>query len=273
MKTTIILLSFLMFFYSCAKNEGTSTGNPLVNLNMTGSQQNAVAQFNPKKLWWLLNTANAYTPPASMLDRSGASVSLSDFWINISEIEFKMDETAGSEEVDGSNVEFTGPYLVNLFNTNPQSLASGRITNSSIRRIKYKTKKVLDVSGGNPSGMINSTLYLKGTIGANNFTLVSSQEIVYETSGPNLVSFNNNDNILLEVLTADIIRKINLSQVTNNTVISDSNKVNTTNACPDIDASASDVYTCFIKAFQQQTKLGKDSDGDFDLESGEDSVN
>lgn len=270
--TIFIILSIL---YSCNKNDGTSTGNPVVIINMTGSQQNAVARANPNKLWWLVDTAQAYAPPASMLDKNGNTVSLSDFWINISEIEFKLEETAVSGEIDGSDIEFTGPYLVNLFSTNPQRLASGSVSNSSIRRIKYKTKKVVDVSGGNPAGMINSTVYLKGIVSGNNFTIVSGQELVFESSGPKLVQFKNSENLLMQVLTADVIRKIDLSLVTNGVVISESNKVSTapTLTCPLVDGSATDIYTCFIKAFQKQTKVGKDLDGNFNLEPTEDSVN
>ncbi len=273
MKIRFLMLGILLTLYSCNKNAGTSTGNPLVSVNMTGSQQNALAKYKNNKLWWILNTAVAYPAPASLLDKSGATVILNDFWINISEIEFKLEETQVAGEVNGSDVEFAGPYLINIFNSNPQSLGSGFVANASIHRIKYKTKKVTDVSGGNPAGMVNYSLYLRGTIDSKAFTLVSGEEIVYETAGPNLVKFNSGEKLLLEVLTADIIRKIDLSLVKAGAIITESYRIPTGSPCPDIDVSASDVYTCFIKAFQQKTKVGKDANGDFDIEPSEDSIN
>ena len=273
MKSLLTMLLSLTCFYSCTKNDGTSTGNPLINLNVTGSPQPATAYFRSNKLWWLLNTAVAYPPPATILDKVGNNVILNQFWINISEIEFKADEFETSGEIAGSSVEFPGPYLINVFNPNPQSIVSGAVAQNLIRRIKYKTKKVGDVSGGNPAGMVNASIYLTGTINSNNFTIKSGEEVVYETAGPNLVTFYSGDNLLAQVQSAEIIRKIDMSLVPNNAVISESNRINTTNACPEIDSSLSDVYTCFIKAFQKKTKVGKDSDGNFSLEPGEASIN
>lgn len=259
--------------YSCTPNKGTSTGNPLVVLNMTGSSAAATA-FLPKNIFsWALPTAYAFPPPASTLDASGSTVILSDFWINISEIEFKMSETTESGEIDGSNVEFAGPYLVNLFSLSPSTLASGELVQNQVRRIKYKTKKVSGVSGGNPAGMNNNSIYLAGSVAGKNFSFTMAQEITFESAGTNLVTFNNNDNFLLQVQTSDLIRKINLTAVNNNDVISDSNKIAAANPCPLIDASAADIFTCFKNGIQQQTKLGKDVNGDNSFDSGDETVN
>ncbi len=268
-----MILATLLTTYSCTNSQGTSTGNPLVAISMTGASTNATAQLNKHQFSWLINQAYALTPPSSMLDAVSSTVVVSSFWISISEIEFKSAETAGNSEVDGSDVEFTGPYTINIFDPNPQSLASSEISTNAIRRIKYKTKKVADVSAGNPAGMVNHTLYVVAAVASKNFTLRSGEEIQYETAGPNLVTFANNQNLLLEVLTAEIFRKIDLTNVTNNAVIDESNKINATGACPTIDASANDIYTCFIKAIQKQTKVGKDDNGDSELQPSEETIN
>lgn len=259
---------------SC-KNKGTSTGNPLVSLNMTGSAQTATASYKHKKnhFWsWLVGTAYAFAPPPTILDSTNLTVNLSDFWINISEIELKYDETAQAGEVNGDSIGFIGPYTINLFSNSPIPAASANLPLSALRRIKYKTTNISDLSSGAPAGMLNSNLYLTGTINGNNFIFQSSEQLIIETAGPNLVILNDGDSLLLQIQTADLIRKIDLSAVTNNTNINESNRLSFTNPCPLIDASASDVYTCFIKGLAAQTKVGKD-DGDNVFGIGDDTVN
>ena len=268
-----IILITLLITHSCTGSKGTSTGNPLVAISMTGKSANATAQLQKNKFSWLMNTSYALPPPTSMLDSVSSTVTISNFWINISRIELKSTEVADPSEIDGSNIEFAGPYTVNILNSSPQSLASSEISTTTLRRIKYRTKKVIDVSAGNPAGMINYSLYVTAVVAGKNFTLRSGEEIEYETAGPNLVTFANNQNLLMEVLTADIFRKINLSNISNNDVIDESNKITATNACPTIDASANDLYTCFTKAIQKQTKVGKDDNGDSELQSGENAIN
>ncbi len=271
MKKLLILCS-LFVFYSCVKNDGTSTGNPLVSLSITGSQQVATASFRYNKYWWVLKPAYAFAPPPTMLDLSNGTVSLTEFWLNFSNIEFKFDELATAGEVDGNEVKFLGPYLVNIFSSSPQSLGNGLLSQSSIRRIKYRTRKVLDSVNGNPADMINNSVYLAGNINSKSFVFKTTQELQFETSGPNLVTFKSGDVILLQPQTAEMIRKINLSSIIHGDIITESNRKPFTNPCPTIDASAADLYTCFIKGIQVKTKLGKDN-GDNVFSPGEPTVN
>lgn len=268
-----IIFSLLLFYNAGCSNKGTSTGNPLVTLNITGSSQNASTfAKNYKRLWWLLNTAVAFPPPNSMQDSSNLSVSLSELWLNAGEFELKFEETAQSGEVPGAEVEFKGPYIVNLFSNSPMTLATAAVAQTSMRRLKYKTQRVDASNTEAPVAMIGASIYLTGNVNGNAFEFKSEQEIAFETSGPNLVSFAHGDNLLLQLQTADLIRNINLSAVSNGVVISENNRVSFANACPNIDASASDLYTCFIKGLQKMAKVGND-DGDFVFENGEETVN
>lgn len=272
LKLTFIACLLSLPIIGCT-NKGTSTGNPLVNLNITGASQNASAYLKQyKPLWWLLNTAVAFPPPATMQDGSNLTVSLSEFWLNAGEFELKFEEAAQSGEVPGLEVAFNGPYIVNLFSNSPMTLATAGISQASIRRLKYKTRRVEASNTQAPSGMIGASVYLTGNVNGNAFEFKSEQEIDFETSGPNLVSFANGDNLLLQMQTADLIKNINLSAVTSGMIISESNRVNASNPCPNIDASASDLYTCFIKGLQKMAKVGRD-DGDFVFEGGEATVN
>lgn len=245
----------------------------MINLTMTGSSAASIASNFKTRYWWLINKALAFTPPGTMIDLNSNPVTLSDFWINIAEIELKVTESVEVGEVSGSSVEFAGPYLINIFSTSPSPLVTGAVAQNSIRRIRYKTQKITGVSGGNPADMVNCSMYLAGNVNGKNFKLLMGEEISFETAGPNLVTFDSGDTLLMQVESAEIIRKIDLSILNNNDVISNANKVNATNPCPSIDASARDLYTCFIKAFQLKTKLGKDVNDDASFNSGDETVN
>ena len=263
-----------MGLISC-QNKGTSTGNPLVSLNMTGSGQSATAAYKHFKnnFWnWFVGTAHAFSTPPTILDSTNLNVSLSEFWISLSEIELKYDETAQVGEVNGDSVEFAGPYTVNLFSNSPMQVAAANLPLNILRRIKYKTKNISDLSSGAPAGMLNSNLYLVGIVNGNNFIFQSREELIIETAGPKLVTLNDGDHLLVQVQTADLVRKINLSSVANNTVIDETNRITFVNPCPLIDASASDIYTCFIKGLATQVKVGKDN-GDNIFGVGDDTVN
>lgn len=240
---------------------------------MTGSQAPALATYKFNKLGCLVNSAYAFTPPANIKDLSNGNVVLSELWLSISNIEFKPTEVAAVGELDGNEVKLVGPYTINLFSNGPNILGSASLDQGSIRRIKYKIKRVIDSASGNPAGMINNSLYLTGSFNSNNFIFKSSEELEFETAGPTSVLFSSGDNILLQLNTAEIIRKINLSSIANGDIISESSKKNFPNPCPAIDPSAADIYTCFVKGIQLQTKLGKDSNGNFTFDSGEATVN
>lgn len=268
-----LIVLALLTAYSCANNKGTSTGNPLVALTVTGATSKATSQLNKQHFPWWLNEAYALNPPSNMLDAANNSITLSDFWISISKIELKQTEIADASEIDGTDIQFTGPYTINILNPSPSHIASSQLTVNSIRRIKYKIKKVTDLKAGNPSGMVNYSLYISGSVAGKNFVIRSGEEVEYQISGPKLVTLSNNQNLLLEILTAEIFRKIDLTHVSNNDIIDENNKITAPSACPTIDSSANDIYTCFTKAIQQQTKAGKDDNDNYVLDPTEDSIN
>lgn len=271
----LLILALTAEIISCGNSQGTATGNPLVNLNITGAAQPATAYYkkNKKTIWdFLINPSYAFPPPASLLDKSGLPVTLSDFWVSFSEIELKYTTAAEIGEVDGDSIEFAGQYTVNLFSSSPSSVATSSLQRGSIRRIKYKTRNISDLTSGAPGGMLNSSLYLSGNVNGRNFIFKSTEQLTLETSGPNLVTFASGDHLLLQIKTADLIRKIDLSTITNGTTISEGFRVPFANPCPLISATAPDVYTCFIKGIQLQNKVGKD-DGDNVFSVGEETIN
>lgn len=276
LKFLIALLALVAM--GCSKSTNTTTGNPLVGLAMTGSSAQATAQ-NTFKSWpvCLINElffkkAQALPPPGAMFDAAGNSVSLQTFWINLGEIEFKASETPEAGEVDGEDLAFSGNYLVDVFSSSPQVLAYSSISVTTIRRVKMKLSRVSTVPSGAPASISGNSVFIQGQVGSHQFSYVTDEETEFEVAGPQAVSAVNNKNLLLEFKVANLIKKINMSVISSNTAISSSNRVNATNPCPLIDASANDLFTCFRKGLESEADLARDDDGDYEIDADEDSV-
>lgn len=274
MKNRILLTSLiLMVSISCQKSENTTTGNPFVSLAVTSSSANAtVVKLRHNMMDLLMPKAFAYPPPASLLDAVGNTVVIQSVWINIEKIEFKQLELADVGEVDGSDVEFQGPYSIDLLAASPVPIDAGRVSLGQLRRIKVKLARVAALPVGAPAGFLTKSIYISGTVNGNSFSYSTQDETVVEIAGPQLVSVVENSTLLLELQTANLIKKIDLSSINSTVNIEDSNRVPVAGPCTNIDASASDLFTCFRKGFETESNLGRDDDNDFQLDPEEDAV-
>lgn len=266
---------FCLALLGCQSNSGTSTGNPLVSFKMTSSSEPTTVAFHRPSyvspwLYEILKPALALPPPV-LVDSTGLTINMNEAWIVVEKIEFKPTETAEASEVDGDDVSFTGPYIVDLLATNPESLGQARISTSVVRRIKMTLHNADTLPNTAPPALLGKSIYWTGTVNGNAFTISTAQGYQYELAGPNGVAVADNSNILMSIRIADLFKKIDLSAVTNGMDISESNRVTAANPCATIDASATDIYTCFIKGLETETNLGNDDDGDGEL-SGDDSV-
>lgn len=270
------IFSILFVMFGCSDKTGnTTTGNPLVGMALTGSASNATVSNKIKNpiLNLLIDRAFAFPPPNSLFDANGNSVSLQKYWINIGNIEFKSSEIAEGGEVDGSDIDFTGPYAVDMLTSSPQTLGMGVVGVINIHRIKVKLVTTSSVPNSAPAGLSGKSIYIAGQVNGNTFIYTTSDESEIQVSGPSAINAVTNKNFLLELQTANLIKKISLSMVTGVTNINESNRVTANNPCPAIDSSAADLYTCFRKGLETEAKLGRDDDGNFHLDSNEESVN
>lgn len=240
---------------------------------MTASNKPATVALKPNLINLLLPRANALTP-SSLTDSSGLAINLSQSWVVIKEIEFKASETASSEEVSGSEVAFKGPYFVDLLSNAPAALDSQNIPATSFQRIKMKLHKAEGTLPATvPAALNANSIYLAGSIGSGgsavNFEFLSDDGAEYQIGGPKAVSPHDGGQILVEIKFADIFKQINMSTVTNNEVISSSNRHAGTHLCDSIDTSANDIYTCIRKGLEKHADVGEDSDRSGELESTE----
>lgn len=262
------------------KDGGTSTGNPQVSLNVAGSSQpSTVAALKKEVPHFLMHLYQLFTPealalppPPGMVDSSGQTVNLSQFWTTLKEVEFKSVEIPGAEEVSGSEIQFPGPYTINLLSSSPSELDRKTISSAEIRRIKLKLTRTINLLATAPVELNDQSVFISGTVGGISFSFTTQQEIQYEVAGPNPVIAKDQSFLLLEIKTANLFKKINLSAITSSTTINESNRVPLTNPCPNIDSSAADLYTCLYKGLSTEANFGIDDDHSFDLGDTEDSV-
>ena len=257
------------------QNGNTQTGNPLVAFAMTAAPTSATVfhQRVPKNLLELLiPSAYAYPAPASMMDANGNTVTMNQNWINIGQIEFKASETVDVGEISGSSVSFQGPYAVDLFSPNPGNIGFNNLNLNQVRRIRIRLARTSSVPMTAPNGFLGRSIFLGGTVNGHNFTFSTMDESEIQIAGPYGVVPVENKTFLLELKTANLIKKINLSSISTTVNINDGNKVSAANPCPTIDNSASDLFTCFRKGLETESNLGRDDDGNFQIDSGEGSV-
>lgn len=259
--------------YGCGKKQ-TTGGTVNSSLKITASNQAAtVAMMKPSFLDLFMPRALALAP-ASIVDSSGATIVLANSWIVVKEVEFVGTETAGTGEVDGADVEFKGPYFVNLLSNSPVTLGSGAISNASFKRMKMKLEKAggSSLPSGAPSALSSNSIYITGTVGANNFTYQSDDGTEYQIGGPSAVAPTEGGQILLEINFSNIFKQINMSGITNNEVISSAGRHTGTSLCPSIDTSAGDIYTCIRKGLEKHADVGEDKDGNSSLGAAESKI-
>ncbi|MBC7456764.1 MAG: hypothetical protein H7235_00695 [Bdellovibrionaceae bacterium] len=273
-KSTSKLFILLLTVAGCQKsNDNTTTGNPVVSLAATSSASSAtIATFKPSLLDLILPKAIAYPAPATLLDSAGNTVVIQSLWVNFGQIEFKFDEVHSGSEVDGDNIEFFGAHSIDLLSPAPTTFVSGPINVTQIRRIKLKLIRTSILPAGAPSGFLNKSIYIQGTVNGNSFTYSTQDETEIEIAGPQIVNATQNSTLLIELRIANLIKKSNLSAIVSTTNINESNRIPYSNPCNTINASASDLFTCFRSGFQTESNLGRDDDGNFQLDAGENTV-
>ena len=270
-KSLTVSISSAAFVVSCAP-KNNSTSQITSGFKMTGSSSAAtVAKQSPQSIFGLfINQAYALIP-TSLQDSTGLPITLNQAWTVVKEVEFKSEEVAGLEDSE-IEVEFQGPYVVDLLSNAPMVLDTQQIAEKAIRRIKMKLHKAESLPASAPAGLINNSIFISGVVAGNNFTFQLDDSTEIQIAGPNSFQPSENSELLVEIQLANIFKQINMSSIINNEVISSANRHNGSNLCNSIDPSANDIYTCIRKGLEKHSNFGQDNDGDDDLDSNDSKV-
>lgn len=267
--TSVLMISGL----GCSKNSADTAAQVNASFKMTGSSAAATVANFQKTNWidLLLPKALALTPSV-LADSSGLAVNLSQVFVVIKSIEFESEESEVAGEVDGDEVEFQGPYVVDLLTNSPLVLDTQAITSKPIKRIKMQFHKAETLPASAPTLLQNNSILIQGTVGGNNFTYLADDSTEIQIAGPSSFVPSEGSQVLVELQLANMFKQINMSSVTNGATISAGNRIAGANLCPLIDTSAQDLYTCFRKALEKHADAGDDRDGNGDLGETEDNV-
>ena len=261
-------VTFALMFQGCQPK--ISAGVVTSSLTMTGAAKPATVAGGKSIFSLLLQQAYAFISP-SLVDKNGVAINLAEAWTVVKQFELEAAETVGASEVDGSEIEFQGPYYVNLLSNSPVPFDTQPIPAAAYKRIKMKLHASSSaLPTGVPVELTNNSIFIKGTIGANNFTFTLNDSTEVNIGGANPIVPANGGSLLIEINLANIFKQINMATVANNEVISQSARHPGVNLCVDIDPSANDLYTCMRKVLEKHADFGEDKDGNHDLDANED---
>ncbi|MFM6927376.1 MAG: hypothetical protein ACKOX6_02885 [Bdellovibrio sp.] len=267
-------MAFSMAAVGCSTS---STDTITSSLGMTASNKAATVAMRPSLLDLIMPKAHALTPSA-IVDSVGTSIALSSAWVVIKEVEFEATETPGADEVDGAEISFRGPYFVDLLSNAPTALDSQVVPAGGFQRIKMKLEKAggAAVPASAPAALGSNSIYVAGTLGTGGasrvFVFQFDDGTELNVGGPAAVTPVDGGQVLVEINFSDIFKQIDMSTVANNEVISSSNRHAAANLCPNIDASANDIYTCMRKGLEKHADVGEDSDHSGSLDATENKV-
>lgn len=102
------------------------------------------------------------------------------------------------------------------------------------------------------------------------FSFIAEEETSFKVEGQNAIIPEAGVDLLVLVRIPEIIAKIDLSDIEDGDQITKDNPIETSNPCPLIKESADDLYTCFVEGIELAAELGKDRNGDGELEDDDD---
>lgn len=245
------------------KPKSTSGGNPMVSLTITSSaKSDPVATIRPieRMLNMCLPRAHALSTPG-LFDSGGQLITLDMAWASFKDIEVISEVTTEKTTV------FKGPYFIDLLTANPDELASGMKALETYRGIKMQLSKDGPLPAGAPIGLQGYSLFLRAKVSGRSFTFRSSETTTFEVFNTGGISLKESGRLLVSFQMTDLFKKINLSAVADGDEISNDNQVKAVNPCPEIDADADNLYSCFIQGLETQAKFAKDDDGDNEIDT------
>lgn len=247
-----------MLFVLLQSCKGTSTGNPpKTSIAVTATDQTLALAYSP--LWNLLFPSAWALPVSGVVDANANAIRIDESWISIKNIRIEL-----SGDLSSDDTRLNGPFIVDLLSENA-SLLSDVNLEGSVDELRWELDKtqLSDLPSGAPSELEDNSFILVGSINSiTNFTFLSDESTSMKFESESFSPASSN--LVINILLKELFSKIDLTSVTDDEVISSSSEHPTVGSkCPEIDASANDLYTCFRKGLESEAVLGQDSDDDF----------
>jgi hypothetical protein len=258
----------VIIFSSCNSSSSKKSSTVTTNFAVTGSGQDALVYNNFQSAFSMFFPSAMAFSPAMIEDANGSQVDLTEAWIVLKKIQFNSSQTANESDT----AHYQGPFFIDLLRDAPAPFGEITLPAVGLRRVKMLLHKDNHVPEHAPTELSGKSIYLKGTINSHEFTYAADDTTDFEISGPHAVVPEEGKDLLAVIRLADLMKKIDLSGITSDTAITSSSRFPAVNPCPEIHATAFDLYTCFKKGIALEAKFGKDN-GDLDLDSEDEVVN
>lgn len=143
--------------------------------------------------------------------RMDGAVSISEFKINLKEIEFELDDDYGDGFYDDDDeFELSGPFEIDLL-SGQTTITSINIPNGVYEEVEFKMHRNTNAS----SDLYNKSIQIKGTIGTTPFifwhNVEEDFEVDYEDAGQNLIISDNTATIVFEFDLDAVLANVDLS--------------------------------------------------------------
>lgn len=264
---SVVTTGLIVLTLGCTQqSDSSASGKSSISLVGSLTKQAIVAKT---KLEYFFNFVfpKANAEASALADAAANDVIVNEAWISLQEIKVKA--AAASEAEFSEDYVIQGPLAVNLLSDQPFSSEISALPANGYDAITMKFHKADVALDGAPSELIDNSIYLSGYVNGHAFTYIADDSTEFIISGTKSVQADQTGGLVLVFELANLIGKINLSGITADTIISENNKVVSANACPEIDPSASDLFTCFEKGLKTEAEFGK-HDGDYDLDDSSD---
>lgn len=188
MKFGVVALSLATVFTACSSDDDATTNPDQGHLKIAAkaSYENA-------------------------LNRAGDNVSLSEFWVNFTEIELEIEEGFYDSDDD---IELKGPFEIDLLSGNSIQLVDIEIPNGIYEEIEFEFEK----SKNSESILFGKSMELTGEINGQAFVFShdfeDEIEIDYEDTNQSLVIDNNTKEVVINFNLNAVLDMVDLSTAT-----------------------------------------------------------
>lgn len=258
MNTLLKSLATFLLLVGLNACRGTSSGNPpKTNIAVTATSQalpvasNFFLEFFFPAAWAL--------PISGVVDSQGNSVSVSEAWLSLKNIRIDFE---GDASCDDSRL--VGPFVIDLL-SNSATLLSEVQLDSQVDEVRWDLEKVAsgELPSGAPAALEDNSFLIEARVNAmNSFTFLSDESTSMRFENEAFAATGSN--LVVNILLKELFSKIDLDTIVDGEEISSANPHATAgSACPDINPSSNNLYSCFREGLENISVLGRDDNGDF----------
>ena len=167
------------------------------------------------------------------------------------------DSSESESENEDCEVEFAGPFEVDLLSTDAKPLVAGLAPDALWNRVKWKTSH----GRGKHDHLTNKSFYIEAAVADTLIKFTSSESVEMEARNLAGISSDAATSFKFEIPLKSILQKVDLSGLGPVLELSEATPgLTDTSRCPLIKESADSIYECLVEAIKLEVKEDDGSD-------------